>query len=86
MSYNTKYLIEKVGHYMTEPHPNGIDVGNTYEGVLSGELKVGECALFHLTKEPPSRGRFLITTPVIEITSDGFKTKNSRYKLTIIND
>lgn len=82
-----KVALTKVDHFMDTPHPNGINVGKTYEGFFEEPLKIGISARFKITSSKEDLVyRCLTTTPVIEITSDGFKTKNSRYKITPIDD
>lgn len=75
MSPTKKYRLTKITHYADEPHPNFIDEGYTAVG-FSLLPEVGKCfVLIHKIS------RVFSSSPVTQITRDGFKTKNSQYKL-----
>lgn len=74
---NDLYIVAKTEHHMSTPHPNGIDVGYTVVGKFKNPPIVGERFII----EGSNSKNYLNTSPVTEITENGFKTRNSTYTL-----
>lgn len=80
------HKLEKITDDVFESeHPNGIDAGMQWTGRYYKEPTVGERFQFGTRNDHPRN--WLLTSTVTEVIDDEvFKTRNSTYKLTKLED
>lgn len=75
---DSEFLLLDSEFELAENHPSGIEVGYTKTGRSSHDPEVGKSFCMS------DNGRLFMSSPVVEILKNGFKTLNSYYRIEVL--
>jgi len=98
MKNGKKVILEKIFHFNDDSYTNesagkevdgfkskGLPTGYIVEGVLLDDIEVGKSvSLARHVRNGVEVDGLMTTSPVMEITNEKIKTKNSTYRITVL--